>query len=271
MNGDKNFSHRQNGKINQRQIAGFEFAQKTYRNNLRMPNHFHDYPYISFILRGGYEEKIRNRSNERFPQTVIFHPPQEGHAVNFFDAQTLIFQIKIETAFNQDDHLKSIFEDSFSVKNETLNLILTRIYSEHKRNDNFSNLAIHGLMLELLAEVGRYKSEKKNKDKNPKWLGKIKEILSDDFNSKRTLEEIAAQINVHPVYLSREFRRLTGCTIGEFTRRLRIEKACRKLAKSEKKLSEIAVELGFYDQSHFTNTFKRITGITPAEYRLTFQ
>lgn len=237
-----------------------------------MPAHVHDYPFVSFVLSGGYEEKIGGRSRERMPKTLIFHPAREGHAVKFFDTQTRIFQVRVESVgAGLYSDFRSVFEDSFSARSERLTRIAARIYDEYKRSDGFSDLAIHGLMLEMLAEVGRFKLEKRNTTGNPGWLERIKEILRDDFSSKTSLDEIAGKVDVHPVYLSREFRRLTGCTIGEFVRRLRVEEACRKLSRTETKLSEIAVEVGFYDQSHFTNAFKSVTGMTPAEYRSAFR
>jgi AraC family transcriptional regulator len=48
---------------------------------------------------------------------------------------------------------------------------------------------------------------------------------------------------------------------------LRIEDACRRLATSDAPLVAIALDAGFADQSHFAKTFKRQTGMTPAEYR----
>jgi AraC-like DNA-binding protein len=50
-------------------------------------------------------------------------------------------------------------------------------------------------------------------------------------------------------------------------RRLRLEHAKNALATSERAIADIALEAGFYDQSHFTAAFRRQFGMTPAEYR----
>ena len=75
---------------------------------------------------------------------------------------------------------------------------------------------------------------------------------------------------MHPVHLAREFRRFQRCTIGEYIRQLRIERACRQLHASDEPLATIASAVGFSDQSHFSRTFKRLIGMTPAGYRATF-
>jgi AraC family transcriptional regulator len=74
-------------------------------------------------------------------------------------------------------------------------------------------------------------------------------------------------VGVHPVTLARAFRRAFGCTVGEYVRRLRIERAARQLADSDLSLAEIALGAGFSDQSHFSNLFRRHTGLSPFQFR----
>jgi AraC family transcriptional regulator len=55
--------------------------------------------------------------------------------------------------------------------------------------------------------------------------------------------------------------------MGEYLRRLRIGRAARQLAESETPLAEIALAAGFADQSHFSNVFRRQTGMSPSSFR----
>ena len=96
------------------------------------------------------------------------------------------------------------------------------------------------------------------------------QVHAKRFSETLTLEEIAAVAGVHPVHLASVFRRHYGCTVGDAVRRLRIDYACRQLARSEVSLAEIALDAGFASQSHFTRTFRRLTGTTPAQYRKIF-
>ena len=82
-----------------------------------------------------------------------------------------------------------------------------------------------------------------------------------------SLAELAAGVGVHPVTLARAFRRTFGCTIGEYLRRLRIERAAEQLATGTQPLAEIALAAGFADQSHFSNVFRRRVGMSPSAYR----
>jgi AraC-like DNA-binding protein len=59
--------------------------------------------------------------------------------------------------------------------------------------------------------------------------------------------------------------------VGEYIRRLRLDYAMQELAQSAKAIAEVALEVGFYDQSHFTHAFKLHTGMTPAQFRSAVQ
>jgi AraC family transcriptional regulator len=87
------------------------------------------------------------------------------------------------------------------------------------------------------------------------------------FTETLRLEDLAAEARVHPVHVARSFRTHRGLTIGALLRQLRITRACFLLGKSDLSLAQLALDLGFSDQSQFTKTFRRMTGMTPARYR----
>ena len=79
------------------------------------------------------------------------------------------------------------------------------------------------------------------------------------------IETLAADIFVSKYYLIRKFKSSIGMTPHQFCIQNRIRKS-QGLLDEEKTVSRIAVEMGFYDQSHFDKTFQRIVGISPSEY-----
>jgi AraC family transcriptional regulator len=132
--------------------------------------------------------------------------------------------------------------------------------------DELSPLAIEGLTLELLVECARGAARVPDRQP-PRWLRAVCDLLEAKFCEHLTLGTLAASVGVHPAHLARVFRRFHGCTPGEHVRQLRIEFACHRLANSDTPLAEIALAAGFSDQSHFSNTFKRHTGVSPAAFR----
>src|SRR4029077_15444706 len=101
----------------------------------------------------------------------------------------------------------------------------------------------------------------------PSWLDQAVELLHDRYVEDLTIAAVANGVGIHPVHLARSFRRHFGCSPGEFTRFCRLERAARMLTRSDRPLSEIALESGFGDQSQFTRAFARDLGIAPGEYR----
>ena len=105
----------------------------------------------------------------------------------------------------------------------------------------------------------------------PTWLNRALELLHESFRESLTLEEIARQVGVHPIHLSRVFRRHFGCTMSEFMNRLRVQFVCRELSRDCTELAIVASDAGFADQSHLGRIFKSCTGQTPGEFRSFFQ
>ena len=71
--------------LKKHQIAGFTLAETLYPPKLKQPRHTHQLASFSFVLAGDYVENYGRQSPTRQPSTIIFHPPQESHAVDFQD------------------------------------------------------------------------------------------------------------------------------------------------------------------------------------------
>src|SRR5215469_4219633 len=105
----------------------------------------------------------------------------------------------------------------------------------------------------------------------PAWLNRALELLHESFRDSLTLEGIALQVGVHPIHLSRVFRRRHGCTMAEYLNRLRVQRVCQELQSGQEDLAYLAAESGFADQSHMGRVFKSCTGQTPAQFRRFFR
>jgi AraC family transcriptional regulator len=126
-------------------------------------------------------------------------------------------------------------------------------------------LCVESLLAEVTALAARLPLQEKKHA--PMWLGRVLEKLQAECCERLTLDDLSAAAGVHPVHLSRVFRRFQREGIGEYTRRLRVRASCRYLLDPELPLAEISLLTGFADQSHFTREFRRITGLTPHIFR----
>lgn len=93
-------------------------------------------------------------------------------------------------------------------------------------------------------------------------IGFVHDHLSEDV----TLKNMADTAGLSPFHFARQFKLSMGYSPYQFVLRQRIERAKQLLIQGEKSLAEIAVEIGFYDQSHFAQQFKRHCGITPKKF-----
>ena len=80
-----------------------------------------------------------------------------------------------------------------------------------------------------------------------------------------SLGQLAKDIHISKFHLIRKFKREVGMTPHRFHIQNRIRKAQSRLQKDEN-IAAVAVGMGFYDQSHFNKSFKKIVGISPKEY-----
>ena len=104
-------------------------------------------------------------------------------------------------------------------------------------------------------------------DTKPRWVSQIKEILFYEFSDRLTLGYLSDTLGIHPVHLSRDFSKYFHCNLGEYIRKLKIQKSYTLLSNKQLTLTEIAYNCGFSDQSHFSRCFKSEAGISPKSYR----
>ena len=82
-----------------------------------------------------------------------------------------------------------------------------------------------------------------------------------------SLVEIARVINISPTYFASLFKRAMGITPHKYGIQQRVERAKLLLSKTDLAIADIALEVGFSNQSHLTRHFKRLTGVTPKQVR----
>ena len=93
------------------------------------------------------------------------------------------------------------------------------------------------------------------------------EYIRSHLYSPITISGLASHLNRSVSYLTHKFKSETGCPIGEYINRCRLEEAKSLLAHTQRSLADIADCLCFSSQSHFQNSFKRKYGITPLQFR----
>lgn len=97
----------------------------------------------------------------------------------------------------------------------------------------------------------------------------VREIIEGEYMDKElSLSAVASRVNTSPSYLSRLFREETGTGFSDYLIRTRVRQAVRLMAVSDARIGEIADQVGYRSPHYFSNAFKKITGMSPGEYRM---
>lgn len=245
-----------------RELGGSCLTIRKYEAGTSLGWHGHGSPYLTFVLRGGYRERLRSRVRDCAEQQLVLHPAGEVHADEFAGASHLL-NIELDAAWLRSVAVPESSLDSASVvASAEISAIMGRAAREIRITDAASSIVVEGLMLELLGELARQGS----RDRAPHWLRGVRDEIAARFREPLSLARLAEIAAVHPVHLARSFRQHFGRTVGEEIRHQRIEHAKARI-RAGVPLAEVALEAGFADQSHLTRTFRCITRLTPSEYR----
>ncbi len=99
-------------------------------------------------------------------------------------------------------------------------------------------------------------------------IDKALKIINSEYTLGLNLEELAEKLHLSKNYLCSLFKEETGYTFCQYLNTLKTNKAKKLLLEDKKTLEYISYECGFSSQPHFTMTFKKYTGKTPREYKM---
>jgi AraC family transcriptional regulator len=248
------------------QIDGFVIMETQLQSCAQIPVHTHENATIVLILAGQYRETFRGASKAHPPMTVIAKPSGEKHAndIGQQGARCLVIELTDEkiremNGFAQPNRAPLIQE------NGPASRIGLRMLQELREPDGLTPLALEGAALQLIVELSRHSP--RHYGSGPRWVKDVVELLHDRASGGWSLSSLASEVGVHPVHLARTFKRTQGCSVGEYARRLQLERVVQMLTQTETPLSDVALATGFYDQSHMSRAIRRQTGMNASQIR----
>jgi AraC family transcriptional regulator len=197
---------------------------------------------------------------ERSIGDIMFFRAGEIHQSIYCRFPAKNINIELESEFFEKNAISETYLENTAVKPGHAKFTLLRIYNEMLRYDRYSPSSIEMLLLSLTSGNDVTRSF-------PKWLNRVVDLLNDSWNEDLSVNEIASAVNVHPKTVSKYFSRYVGCTLGEYRRQLKVERSLSLIRATDEPLTDIAQTCGFYDQSHFSGSFRRLTGFLPKHFR----
>jgi len=128
-------------------------------------------------------------------------------------------------------------------------------------------------MLRLLEIFGRHLSilsnqiVMENPEAEPAAVTRAKQFIAQNQNNAICLATVAKAVNTSTFYFCKLFKRATGLTFTDYLARVRIEKAKTLLLDPNRRVSEVAYDIGFESLTHFNRVFRKIVGRSPSSYR----
>ena len=243
--------------------GGVTACLTTYQqSDFNQTPHYHENTHISFVLHGGCLEKKKDRY-ERLPGKLTCYNAGEPHQVINVADHSRHINIEIEPCFFRDHQIAESNVFAGLSTNPDVKFLILNIYREIIAADEFSNLSIHLLLLNLIHNAGKYKTIRYL----PSWVNIVKDQLHENWNRSISLQTLADEANIHPVTISKYFPKYFSCTLGQYMRKLKIERSLALVKSPDATLAGVAYECGFADQSHFIRTFKQLTGFLPGYYQ----
>jgi transcriptional regulator GlxA family with amidase domain len=105
------------------------------------------------------------------------------------------------------------------------------------------------------------------KDHDDETVLKAQKFIEQNYAEKLTVDELADKFHVTKRTFERRFKKATRNTVAEYIQRVKMEAAKKQLEIGRKAINEIMYNVGYSDIQAFRKVFKRITGMTPVDYR----
>jgi len=229
-----------------------EFVQPP---GLSIRPHAHEEATLVVVVSGAVYDRFGSREFPLAPGDLLVRPAGEMHAHRYGaeGAHVVAFSFS-PTALEQP--VPRIRTGSLRMGTHVL---LRELHAE----DPEGPVALSCCLAEVLHELTETQLRERAV---PAWLRRTRDVLHDGSGLKPSLHQLAALAGVHPGHLSRVFRAHFHVSIGEYMRERRIQSAERLLVEGRQQLAEIALECGFFDQSHLIRAFRHTRGMTPTRW-----
>ncbi len=228
--------------------------------------HYHENAYFTFILAGNVVEGNKKEVLHCPAGTLLYHHWQEAHYNRKPPGFTRGLHIELAPAWLTDFTSGGLAaQGSLQVRDPAIKTTIYRIFRELQLSDETSPLAIQALLSDAVQRL--LGSRQRAPAAVPPWVGQVRDLLHDTPAQNWTLPELAHALHIHPAHLSRSFPTYFACTLGQYVRTLKVERALTLLLDRRLSLQDIAFACGFFDQSHFGRCFKAVMADRPARCR----
>ena len=250
----------------------------------------HDFWEMVYIDKGRVQVR-RNEEELTLSQgEIIFHTPNEFHSIKALDSAPNFFVI----SFVCNSHFMTYLEKYHTVLNKTLRGFISSIITEGegayvipKNDPNLKKLAkrenalfggeqliktyLEQLIILLIRNIikkGEMSVFPSKESMENHLVSTAKQLIIEKAEEPFRVSDLCDALGYSKTYLSKLFREQTGETIAHFAVQQKIKHARQLIREGNYNFAEISDMLAFDNPQYFSRVFKRVTGMTPTEFKL---
>ncbi|BFP43449.1 hypothetical protein FGF1_42940 [Flavobacteriaceae bacterium GF1] len=225
------FEYREKGKWNGLSLQPGSFNMQNH-GDIGIPRWLEDYQFLAVAIKPQFYEKILPKANHQQLEFIT----QRGT----MDKNVMLFAHLFHTELSKNNGHRKLYRDTLGAAFATY---LLNQYATGGQRIKKPKGKLFGIQTKNILDF-------------------VMSNLHQDLN----LESLSELVYQSPYHFAKVFKNTTGLSPHQFVLKLRLEKAGELIRMKKSSLTEIAHSIGFYDQSHFTNSFKRFYGMTPKQF-----
>ncbi|KZS47329.1 AraC family transcriptional regulator [Paenibacillus glucanolyticus] len=286
-----------NGSLFQQMLEKGDYVPRFYAyyykqwKDYQMPYHQHDSTEIMYMISGECRIDVKANDMEKsvtlkkgefilldaeVPHRLIVEKTTSCRMLNveFGFMESAGKAPSLRQIMREEEEVMFLLNRPFTslvlVDQEEVYPVLRSLVLELDRRGTDGRTMTHALFIQLLVCIARLYEERERSDVqlSELYIKRCVDFLHQNYDRPIQVKDVAAEVNLHPGYLHRVFRRGTGRTITEYLTRIRMEKAKMLLERTDIPIHEISDYVGVGSRQYFHLLFKKFTGSTPVEYRL---
>ncbi len=249
-------------------IEAYQFAGVMQK----FPNHFHEHFVIGFIESGKRRLSCLNKEYVIHPGDLMLFNPRDNHTCEQIDNSSLDYRCLNVTETVMQNTILEItgkkyfprFKEQVIAGAEQVQMLRELHEMIMQGSQEFQKEELYLFLMEQLIAI--YAESSLAEEEYNSEIEKICKFMEESYAEAITLDELSKIVHMNKYVLLRTFTKEKGITPYQYLLTTRINRARILLEKGTEPV-DAAMDTGFSDQSHFTNVFKKLIGVTPGQYK----
>jgi YesN/AraC family two-component response regulator len=265
-----------------------------YNHDIFAPDHCHTEVELIYILSNSMDGHINGSNYHLNKGDIVMIANGDIHGISYSNHSRMVIQFKLdvlEGLYTYSDDMNKVLDKMqtlermstkwpSNVHQKVSDILMSLKQAEETLTETAYRIRVCSLLYQLIdicfndIPQSEDQLEKRLITKNKEIFLKVQNIftyIQDNFNKNITIDEVANSFHFSPNYFTKIWRKYTGTSFHTYLNEYRINRSTFLLKDTDLLVSEIGYETGFQSTKTFNRVFKSIIGVSPSEYRMSFQ